>query len=124
LAGLARKNALDELEFLVRIAKAVTVGKIECLAVDFERLWLMVNDNAALFFKIAIFPDVVVSSEEMHLYASVGEFGYLAEKARVALWHDVLVLMPEIEHIAQEIHGRCLCLNLIEKTHETAFLSA
>ena len=48
----------------------------------------------------------------------------LAEKARVALWHDVFVFMPEVEHVAQQIHRGGLRLNLIEKAHETAFLSA
>ena len=32
--------------------------------------------------------------------------------------------MPEVEHVAQQIHRGGLRLNLIEKAHETAFLSA
>ena len=30
--------------------------------------------------------------------------------------------MPEVEHIAHEIHGSRLVLDAVQKTHQTAFL--
>ena len=46
--------------------------KKERLAVYFERLRLVVHDNSAFLLQIAVFPDVMVPGEVMHLYAGIG----------------------------------------------------
>ena len=72
LTGTVMKDASDELETLVGIAQAIAMRKEEYLAVEFGGLRLLVEDDATLFFKIAVSPDVVVACEIMHLDAHVG----------------------------------------------------
>ena len=56
LAGTVVEHRLQELELLVRVTQAVTMGKEEHLVVNFHGLWFMVNDQSALFFQVAVCP--------------------------------------------------------------------
>lgn len=124
LARAVVEYALYELEAAVGVAQSVAVRYVEHLVVDLYRLGLGVHDKATLLFEVAVGPDVVVAGEVVHLHAHVGQFRELAQKARVALRHNVAPLAPEVEHIAQQIDGACLCLYRVEKPHESTLLSA
>ena len=82
------------------------------------------QDYAAFFFKVAERPDVVVAGEEVHLYAHVRQFGQLAQKACVAFGHDVFVLIPEVEHVAQKVYGGGLVLYVVKEAHQPSLLRA
>ena len=122
LAELVMEDALDELEALAWVAQAVAMGQEEQLAVDLRRLRLLMQYHAALLLQVLIGPDVMVAGEVMHLDTHVGQFGYLAEKAREALRHHILVFVPEVEHVAQQVDGCCLLLDGVEESHEPALL--
>ena len=106
------------------VAQAVAVGQIEYLSVYFGGYRLGVEGDAALLLEVIVGPDVVVAGEEVHLDAHVRQLGKLAEEARVALWHNVFVLVPEVEHVAEQVHGGGFRLYVVEETHQAAFLRA
>jgi hypothetical protein len=43
-------------------------------------------------------------------------------RKRVAPRHHVLVLVPEVEHIAQQVDGTRLLLDTVEESHQPPFL--
>ena len=100
LTGAVVEDALDELETLVGIAQTVTMREEEDLTVEFGGFRLLVEDDTALLFKIAVSPNVVVACEVMHLDAHIGEFGDLAQKTGEALGHYIFIFVPEVEHVA------------------------
>ena len=48
---------------------------------------------------------------------------YFPEKTGIALRNHKLKLIPEIEHIPQQVDGVCLMLDAVQKIHQPAFLS-
>ena len=111
-----------DLERGVGVAHAVAVGQEELMAVDFGGLWLLVQDDTALFFQIFVGPDVVVARKVVYLDSHVGEFGHFAQKACETFGHYVAVFVPEVEHVAQQIDGSCFVLDAVEKTYQPALL--
>lgn len=124
LTGTVVEDALKELEAFVGIAQSVAMRQEEYLTIEFGGLGLLVEDDATLLFQITIGPDVVVACEKMHLDAHVSEFGEFAQKAGKALGHHIFVLVPEVEHIAQEIDGSSFFLDAVKETHEPTLLHA
>ena len=47
----------------------------------------------------------VVSSEEIHIHATVYEFLHGSECADIALWHHIAVFIPEIPDVTEKIHS-------------------
>ena len=82
------------------------------------------DNESALVLQVSVCPDVVVAGEEMHLHTHVGQFGQLAEEARVALRHHVAPLAPEVEHVAEEVDGARLCLYAVKETNQPSLLRA
>ena len=112
----------DNLKRLVGVAHAVSVGKEECLAVKVKGERLAMDNDTTLLFKIIICPYIMVPSEVMHFYTAVGQFGEFAQKACIAFWHRMVVFVPEVKHITEEVNGFSGRFYLIEKTDQTAFL--
>jgi len=124
LAQAVVEHAAYEVELRVVVAQSVAVGEVEHLAVDVNRLGLCVQDHAALVAQVAEGPDVVVAGEVVHLHAAVCQLGELAEEAREAFWHHVLVLKPEVKHVAEQIDGGGLALYVVKEAHQPALLRA
>ena len=124
LAGAAVEDAAYEFEVAVGVAESVTVGEIKHAVVDFDGLGLGVHDDATLLLQVAVGPDVVVAREVVDLYAHVGQFRQLTEKAREAFRHHVAPFVPEVEHVTEQIYGACLCLYGVKKSHEPPLLRA
>ena len=80
--------------------------------------------HAAFLFEIVVLPEVVVADEIVNLHAEVGEFADFAEQSREALGHGVAVLVPEVEHVAEEVDGRGLVLDGVEEVHQSPLLGA
>ena len=104
----AVEQQAQQFEARVGVAQTVAVGQVELLAADFGGQCLAVQDDAALLLQVVAAPNVVVADEEMHFHPEVRQLGHLAQKARVALGHDGLELVPEVEHVAQQVDGRSL----------------
>ena len=114
----------EEAELGVRVSESVAVCEVEDLVGEFEGEGLPVHDEAAFPLEVVVGPDVVVACEEMHLHSEVGELAEFAEEACVSLRHDVLVLVPEVEHVAEEVYGSGLFLDGVEEAHEPPLLCA
>ena len=122
LAERVVEYASNGVEFGIVVAESIAMSHVEYLAVDFHGRGLVVNNYPTFFFKVAIHPDVVVAREEMHLHAHVGEFRQFAEKPGIAFRHYILVFIPEVEHVAQQIDGGSLVLDVVEKAHQASLL--
>ena len=124
LTQTAVEHGANHLELRVGVAETVAVGKEEHLSVDFGGERLLVQHYSALALQIVVSPNVVVAREVVHLNPHVGKLRQFAEKARIALRHHVFVLIPEVEHVAQQIDCRSLVLYAVEKAHQPALLHA
>lgn len=100
------------------------MGKEKDLVANLRGKRLTMENDAALLLQIAVGPYIVVAREEMHLHTKVGQFRELAEEASATLWHDILVFVPKVEHIAQEIDCARLVLDTIEETDDAPLLCA
>ena len=78
--------------------------------------------NTALTLQIAEHPYIVVAYEIVYLHTAVCQFGYLTQETGIAFGHNIFVLIPVVEHVAQHINGLRLILDVIKETHQTAFL--
>ena len=87
------------------------MGKEKDLVANLRGKRLTMENDATLLLQIAVGPYIVVAREEMHLHTKIGQFRELAEEASATLWHDILVFVPKVEHIAQKID--CAALSLI-----------
>ena len=100
LASLIVENAAYELETAVGITKAITVGKIEYLIIEFHRLGFFVQDDTAFLFQVAIHPNVMVTGKEMYFHSHVGKFRQFPEEACVTFGYGVFPFVPEVEHVS------------------------
>ena len=91
------------------------MSKEHLFAIKFHKAWLTVYYHATLPFKIVKTPYVVVAGEEMYLDTLVRKFSHFAEKASISLWNNILEFVPEVKHIAQHIHSRCIVLYFVEE---------
>ena len=98
------------------------MGKEECLAVKVEGEGLTMDDDTALLFKVVVCPDIMIPCEVIHLHTAVGQFGEFTQEACIAFWHRMVVFVPEVKHITEEVNGFSGRFYLIEKTDQTAFL--
>ena len=64
----------------------------------------------------------MVAGEEMNLYTHVGYFGQFAQESGVSFGHHILVFVPEIKHVAQQIDSISLVLDAVQKSHQASFL--
>ena len=124
LAKAVMEDRANDLERLAGVAQAVAMCQIEYLSIELYGLWLLVEDDTTLALQIFVGPDVVVACEIVHLDTHIGQLGYLAKETGEALRHHIAVLVPEVEHIAQQIDGSRLVLDTVEETHQSALLHA
>ena len=114
--------ALDELEALVGVSQPISVSQEEYLSIKFNGLWLLVQDNAALFLQIPVCPDVVVAREVVHFHAHICQLRYFSEETGEALGNHIAVFVPEVEHIAQQVDGSGLGLDAVKEPYQPSLL--
>ena len=124
LAEFVVKQAAQPFELPVIVAQPITVSEVKRLAVEFRNKSLTVQNYPTFLLQVIAHPKVVIADEEMHLHAHVGEFGNLAQEARVALRHNKFILVPEVKHISQQIDSTRLMLDAVKEIYESALLSA
>ena len=113
LQEFAVKHGAQKFELLVGVAQTIAVGKVELFAVYFRGERFAVHDDAALAGQIVAAPKVMVSREKVDFYSQVGQFGQLAQKAGVSFGHYGTEFVPEVEHVSQQVYGRCLVLDAV-----------
>ena len=106
------------------IGKFIAMGKEELHAVYLGQQRLAMYYHATLLLEVVLAPKVVVAGEEMNLGTIVCELGNLTQEAGKALGHYILVLVPEIEHIAKHINSRRIVLYFIKERHKASFVRA
>jgi hypothetical protein len=79
---------------------------------------------SALFYEIVFHPKVMIARKIVHFNAKVGEFGDFTQESGETFGNYRLIFVPEVEHIAKQIHGTCLVFDAIEEAYETTFLHA
>lgn len=120
----AVENGTEAGELPIAIAKSVAVGQIKRASHDFRGEGGCVDRYAAFFMQIVIDPQVVVAGKEVDFDALVGQFRELAEEAGVALGNYGAELIPEVEHVAQQIDAACIVADVFKEVHEPTFLRA
>ena len=58
----------------------------------------------------------------MHLHAHIGQLRDLTQETRIAFRHSIFPFVPEIEHVAKQIDGRGLVLDVIKEPYQSSFL--
>jgi pantothenate synthetase len=74
LAEFVVKQAAQPFELPVIVAQAIAMRKVKGLTIEFRNYALAMQNNATLLFQVITHPQVVITNEEMHFYAHVGEF--------------------------------------------------
>ena len=75
------------------------------------------NNHSGLFGQFAPSPHVVIAREKMHLNAAFGDMSDGAEQLFVLFLTLVFpeVLIPEIEHIAQQVNCTGIAAHVLEQ---------
>ena len=113
------KHPSQELELQIGVAQTVTMSQEKHLSIDFRGQGLSVQDDATFLFQIAISPDVMVLPVKWSPPHPCRSAPKLFKESRVALGHHILVLIPEVKHVAQEVNGCSLFLDAVKKSHPT-----
>ena len=92
------------------------------MTVNLRRLLLFVKNNATFLRQVLIGPDVVIAREVMHLDAHIRQFRQLSQEAGKAFGYNILVLIPEVEHVAQQVDGGSLLFDAVKEAYQSAFL--
>jgi hypothetical protein len=100
------------------------VGKVELFPEDFGGQRFAVYNDAALLGQIVATPKVMVSREKVDFHSQVGQFGQFAQKAGVAFGHYGTEFVPEVEHVSQQIYGRCLVFDAVQEIDQPPFLGS
>ena len=124
LADTVVEHPFQELKLAVGIAQTIAMCQIEHASIDVGRQGLAMQDDATLLLQIAISPNIVVTSEIVHFHPIVGQFRDFSKETRVAFRHNMLVLVPEVEHIAQQVDSGSLFLDTVKESHKAALLHA
>ena len=82
------------------------------------------HNHAALLLEIVVHPQVVVARKEVYFNTVVREFGNLSQQPCVAFRHDVAVLVPEVEDVAEQVYRGSFVLDAVEEVYEPSFLHA
>ena len=104
LKEAAMEDASDDPVAKRHVSESVTMTETKSDAGDIHDTRLFKTFHAELL-EVTIGPDVVVSSEEIHIHATVHEFLQGSECADIALWHHIAVFIPEIPDVTEKIHS-------------------
>jgi hypothetical protein len=67
---------------------------------------IAVQVHSQLFFEVSVRPQVVVAGVVMDRYSAVCNASYGTEQAGAALWNGMLVFVPKIEDVADQVNFR------------------
>ena len=81
----------------------------------------LVHDDPQLRREVIEYPNIVIPDKPMYLYPAIGKLGDLPEKTGKSSGYHMLILIPVIENIAQQINHGGIVFDGVEPTHDTAF---
>jgi hypothetical protein len=122
LQSLAMEHRAYQFEFPILITQAITMCQVEFLTIDFASHWLVMNDYSTFLFQVIATPNIMITDEEMHFHAHIGQFGNLTEETGISFGHYHLEFIPKVEHVAQQIDSTCLVLDAIQEIHQATLL--
>ena len=122
MQGMAVKQRPQYLEFPVAVTQSVSVSQEKLLSVNLTGQRFPVNDDSTFLFQVIPAPDIVVADEEMYLHSQIRQFRQLSQEAGIPLGNHQFELIPEVEHVAQQVYGCRLMLDAVQKVHQPAFL--
>ena len=92
-----------ETETARQTAKGIAVGEEEAFAVNLDDAFAVDGFDAYFGWQVVEDPDIVVADEPGHFDAVVDHGCELAEEAGETAGHDIAVLIPVVEDVAQEV---------------------
>ena len=60
----------------------------------------------------------------MYFHSHISQLRDFSQETGVSFWNNILVFVPEVKHVAQQIDGCSLVLDAVEKADEAALLHA
>jgi hypothetical protein len=75
---LVMKDTSENLKLTIIIAKSISMGYKELLAVNLTSIGGAMQDNSTFFLQVISAPDIMIAREEMYLHAQVRKFGYFS----------------------------------------------
>jgi hypothetical protein len=99
------KDTSENLKLTIIIAKSISMGYKELLAINLTSKGGAMQDDSTLFLQIISAPDIMIAREEMYLHAQVRKFGYFPQETSKTFWHSQLIFEPKVEHIAEQVNS-------------------
>lgn len=97
------EDAVEQAEHRLSVdVHVVAVGHEDAPSAECEQLRRSVHLDAAFARQVVAHPHVVVTRQEGHAHAPVGQFGQFAQRPHEAFGHHAAVFEPEIEDVAHQ----------------------
>ena len=96
------------------------MGEKNALAIELYALGFTVHLNACLLRQPTESPNIVVTNEEVHGYAFVGDGTECLQERTVLLLAPVApeILTPEVKYISEQVYGRSVLSHAIEHVNQ------
>lgn len=121
LAETVSEQAAHEAERAAAVVHLVAMPQKEAATQEIDGNGAIVDGGTQFSREIVEHPDVVVAGQEVNFDAAVGELGDLAEETGKSFWNDIFILVPIVEHVAEEPDRYGTVLNAVEPSDKTAF---
>lgn len=115
------KAPFQEIVFPIEVAQTVAVSDVERFAIYLPKQRPVHDFGPSDKRQIIEHPHVVVATEERHLDARIGKFTQLDNQPVEPAWDDVLVLEPEIEHVADKHHLGSIGSEAVQPCNDDTF---
>ncbi len=89
-------------------SESFAMGQIKQLSSDGCDEGFIMYCNATFFGQVAFHPHIMVTGKDMYLYSAVSQRGKPAQKPCESFRDHLLVLPPEIKHVAQQPDRLCI----------------
>src|SRR5690606_14414920 len=99
----------------------IAVTDKEMFVIENKFLWVVINWNVQLLFKIIVHPQIVVAHKKVDLNAIVAKFCKFAQSSHKAFWNNGFIFKPKIEKVAEEKNHFGIVLNAVQPFHKNLF---
>ena len=121
LTNAAMKNRTYNPERKRGTPQSVSMSQISGVTSQRDKTRRLVHDDPQLRREVIEYPNIVIPDKPMYLYPAIGKLGDLPEKTGKSSGYHMLILIPVIENIAQQINHGGIVFDGVEPTHDTAF---
>ena len=105
--------------------ESIAVGEENALAIELYALGFTVHLNACLLRQPTESPNIVVTNEEVHGYAFVGDGTERLQERTILLLAPIApeILTPEVKYISEQVYGRSVLSHAIEHVNQGPLMS-